>query len=46
MIRMIWCPLEDILGALHQHVEKGNIRHVGLSNEFGWATMKYLELVK
>jgi aryl-alcohol dehydrogenase-like predicted oxidoreductase len=37
-------PLEDILGTLHRHVEKGNIRHVGLSNEFGWATMKYLEL--
>ena len=37
-------PLEDILGALHRHVEKGNIRHIGVSNEFGWATMKYLEL--
>jgi len=37
-------PLEDILGALHRHVEKGNIRHIGLSNEFGWATMKFIEL--
>ncbi|WP_409432422.1 aldo/keto reductase [Litorimonas sp. RW-G-Af-16] len=36
--------LEDILGALHRHVEKGNIRHVGLSNEYGWATMKFLEI--
>lgn len=37
-------PLEDILGALHRHVEKGNIRHIGVSNEFGWGSMKYLEL--
>jgi len=37
-------PLEDILGALHRHVEKGNIRHIGVSNEFGWGTMKYLAL--
>lgn len=35
---------EDILGALHRHVEKGNIRHIGLSNELGWATMKFLQL--
>lgn len=39
-------PLEDILGALHRHVEKGNIRHIGISNETAWATMKYLELAK
>lgn len=37
-------PFEDILGALHRHVEKGHIRHIGVSNEFGWGTMKYLEL--
>jgi len=37
-------PLEDILGCLHRHVEKGNIRHVGVSNEFGWASMKFIEL--
>lgn len=37
-------PLEDILGTLHRHVEKGNIRHVGLSNEYAWATMKFLSL--
>ena len=37
-------PLEDILGALNRHVEKGNIRHIGLSNEFGWASMKFLAL--
>jgi len=39
-------PLEDILGALNRHVEKGNIRHIGLSNESAWASMKYLELAK
>jgi aryl-alcohol dehydrogenase-like predicted oxidoreductase len=39
-------PLEDILGALNRHVEKGNIRHVGLSNETAWATMTYLDLAE
>ena len=37
-------PLEGILGTLSRHVEKGNIRHIGLSNETPWGTMKYLEL--
>ena len=37
-------PLEDIYGALCRHVEKGNIRHIGLSNEYGWATMKFLDM--
>jgi len=37
-------PLEDILGTLSRHVEKGNIRHIGISNETAWATMKYLDL--
>ncbi len=39
-------PLEDILGALNRHVEKGNIRQIGVSNEYPWATMKYLEIAK
>lgn len=39
-------PLEDILGALNRHVEKGNIRHVGLSNETAWGTMKFLQLAE
>lgn len=39
-------PLEDILGALARHVEKGNIRHIGLSNESAWGTMKYLQLAE
>lgn len=38
--------LEDILEALNTHVEKGNIRHIGVSNEYGWATMKYLALAE
>ena len=39
-------PLEDILGTLSRHIEKGNIRHIGLSNETPWGTMKYMELSK
>jgi len=39
-------PLEDILGALHRHVEKGNIRHIGVSNESAWGTMKFLEIAE
>lgn len=39
-------PLEDILGALNRHVEKGNLRHIGLSNESAWGTMKFLELAE
>ena len=37
-------PLEDILEALSRHVEKGNIRHIGLSNESSWGTMRFLNL--
>lgn len=39
-------PLEDILGALTRHVEAGRIRHIGVSNESAWATMKYLQLAE
>lgn len=39
-------PLEDIIGALSRHVEKGNIRHIGVSNETGWGTMKFLEIAE
>jgi len=38
--------LEDILEALNRHVEKGNIRHIGLSNESAWATMKFLQIAE
>ena len=39
-------PLEDILGALSRHVDKGNIRHIGVSNESAWGTMKFLDIAK
>ena len=39
-------PLEDILGALARHVDKGNIRHIGVSNETAWGTMKFLALAE
>ena len=39
-------PLEDILGALSRHVEKGNIRHIGVSNETAWGTMKFLQIAE
>jgi len=32
----------DILLALDAHVKKGNIRHVGVSNEFPWGVMRFL----
>ncbi|MCF6221100.1 MAG: aldo/keto reductase [Robiginitomaculum sp.] len=39
-------PFEDTLEALARHVEKGNIRHLGLSNESAWGTMRYLALAE
>ena len=39
-------PLEDILEALNRHVEKGNIRHIGVSNESSWGTMRFLTLAE
>jgi len=39
-------PLEDILESLNRHVEKGNIRHIGVSNEHPWGTMKFLALAE
>ncbi len=37
---------EDILGALQRHVEKGNIRHIGVSNESPWGVMNFLKLAE
>lgn len=34
---------EAQLEALDAHVKKGNIRHVGLSNETSWGVMKFVE---
>ena len=39
-------PLEDTLEALSRHVEKGNIRHIGVSNETPWAVMRLLQLAE
>jgi aryl-alcohol dehydrogenase-like predicted oxidoreductase len=35
-------PIEDILGALDDHVKAGKIRWIGLSNESAWGTMSFL----
>ncbi|MDY7566434.1 NADP(H)-dependent aldo-keto reductase [Pseudomonas sp. RTC3] len=39
-------PLEDTLEALDAQVKAGKIRHIGLSNETPWGTMKFLELAQ
>ncbi len=39
-------PIEETLEALHRLVEAGKIRHIGLSNESPWGTMRYLELAE
>jgi aryl-alcohol dehydrogenase-like predicted oxidoreductase len=38
--------IEETLSALGELVQEGKIRHIGLSNETPWGTMKYLELSK
>lgn len=39
-------PLEDTLEALDEQIKAGKIRHIGLSNETPWATMRYLQLAE
>lgn len=39
-------PLFDILTALGEQVEKGNIRHIGISNESAWGMMKFVQLAE
>ncbi|MER2606533.1 MAG: aldo/keto reductase [Siculibacillus sp.] len=34
--------IEVTLAALERHVKAGRIRHIGLSNESGWGTMRWL----
>ncbi len=36
-------PFEVTLEALGKHVEKGNIRHIGVSNETAWGVMRFLQ---
>ncbi len=35
-------PFEEILSHLNDHVQKGNIRHIGLSNETAYGVMRFL----
>lgn len=37
-------PLEETLEVLDEQVKAGKIRHIGLSNETPWGTMKFLQL--
>jgi aryl-alcohol dehydrogenase-like predicted oxidoreductase len=36
----------EILETLHRFVQQGKIRHIGLSNETPWASMKYISLAE
>ena len=38
--------MADVLGALGREVEKGRIRHIGLSNESAWGTMMWLQVAQ
>ncbi len=38
--------LEETLVALSNEVKKGRIRHIGLSNETPWGTLKFLQLAE
>ncbi|WP_342640690.1 aldo/keto reductase [Rhodoligotrophos ferricapiens] len=35
-------PIEEQLGALNRLVEQGKVRHIGLSNETPWGTMRFV----
>ena len=39
-------PIEEILEVLDEQVKAGKIRHIGLSNETPWGTMKFLQLAE
>ena len=39
----IFTPLQEVLQVLDEQVKAGKIRHVGLSNETPWGTMKFLQ---
>ncbi|GGY69051.1 NADP(H)-dependent aldo-keto reductase [Marinobacter zhanjiangensis] len=41
-----YTPIEETLGALHELVQEGKIRHIGLSNETPWGAMKYVQLAE
>lgn len=37
-------PIEETLSVLSDFVSEGKVRHIGLSNETPWGTMRFLEL--
>lgn len=39
-------PIEETLDALAEQVKAGKVRHIGLSNETPWGTMRYLDLAQ
>lgn len=39
-------PIEETLEALNELVKEGKIRHLGLSNETPWGTMRYMHLAE
>ncbi len=39
-------PIEEILATLWRLIDQGKIRHIGLSNETCWGTMRFLELTR
>ena len=41
-----WTQIEEVLENLNSLVKSGKVRHVGLSNETPWGTMKFLQVAK
>ena len=39
-------PIEETLEALHDLVQSGKVRYIGISNETPWGTMSYLNLAR
>ncbi|MEZ0212867.1 MAG: aldo/keto reductase [Xanthobacteraceae bacterium] len=39
-------PIEETLAALGELVSEGKLRHIGLSNESAWGTMRFLDLAE
>jgi len=39
-------PIEETLAALGRLVEKGKVRHIGVSNETPWGVMQYLQAAR
>lgn len=39
-------PLKETLEVLNEQVQAGKIRHIGLSNETPWGTMRFLQLAE